>query len=71
MKIKKTEQLNELYSSSYTEDEAIDQLIYLTNKSRGNHISEKKLRIAYREERLGEILKKYDPVAYNLEKTYG
>ncbi len=59
-------QVNEYYSNNMNEDDAIESLIYLTNKSRGKYLTEKQLRSAYRTGELGEILKRYDSIAFQL-----
>ena len=59
---------NRVYSDCYSEDGAVNHLIYLTNKNRiGGHTTENHLRKMYRKRRLGEVLRKYDPIAFNVE----
>lgn len=58
--------LNELYSSTYTESQAIDNLVYLTNPSRGKHVSINKLRKCYYAKTLGTLLRRLDPIAFNV-----
>jgi hypothetical protein len=59
--------LNNRYSDIFTEDETVERLIYLTNKSRGQHTTENAIRKAYRDNKVATLLKKYDPIAYNAE----
>lgn len=58
--------LNELYFDSYSESQAFDNFEYLTNKSRGKSISKSKLMQAYHARELGTILRKYDPIAFQV-----
>lgn len=61
--------LNELYADAYSESQAIEQFIYLTNKSRGKHTTEKTIRNAYNNHELGTLLRKYDPTAFYSSRT--
>jgi len=61
---KKEENLNNSYSDVYTEDEAVDTLIYLTSKYRGKRTTENHIRKCYQERRLGSLLKRLDSTAY-------
>lgn len=64
----KEQKMNEIYSSCYSEDEAVETLIYLTSKNRsGGHTTEANIRKQYRKGRLGTLLKKYDPIAFNVD----
>ena len=58
------EQLNEqLESLGY--EEALESYIYLTNKqTRGNHCRHRTLQIAVQNNKLGTLLRKYDPIAF-------
>lgn len=56
--------LNDLYSEMDQFD-AVDSLLYLTNKKRGRYISFSKLQSAHKNNRMGTILKLYDPIAFN------
>jgi len=58
--------LNELYSSIYSENQAIENLLYLTNPSRGKHTSIRKLRECYYAQTLGTLLRRLDPIAFNV-----
>lgn len=58
--------LNQVYSDSFTEDQAVEQFIYLTNKSRaGGVTTENKIRKAYRDRTLGRLLRRLDFTAFN------
>ena len=57
--------LNELYSDSYSEEQAVDQFIYLTNKNRGSGTTEKNIRSAHANHSLGAMLRRHDPIAFN------
>jgi hypothetical protein len=61
----KLERINEMYTSIYNEEDALDNLIYLTSKNRGERTTESHIRKCYREETLGSLLKRLDPSAYN------
>lgn len=61
--------LNELYADNYSESQAMDSFVYLANKSRGKHTTEAAIRNAYHNHTLGTLLRKYDPVAFNVSKS--
>jgi hypothetical protein len=65
MKNNKEQKLNDLFSSCYSVDEALDNFIYLTNKSRGKHTTEQNIIIQYHNRKLGSLLKRLDPIAFN------
>jgi hypothetical protein len=66
--VKKEKKLNDLYSSCYSEDEAVNQLIYLTNKSRnGGSTTESNIRKQHRAGKLGSLLKRLDPTAFYVD----
>lgn len=58
----KEKQLNELYSSSYSMYDAIDDFCYLSN----GKIRESTIITHYNNHTLGSLLKKYDPIAYHI-----
>ena len=60
--------LNQTFADSYSESQAIDNFIYLTNKSRGKHTTVKAIRTAHNNQELGTLLRKYDPIAFNVSK---
>jgi len=57
--------LNALYFDAFSEEQAIDNFIYLTNKSRGKYTTERNLRNAYHRRELGTLLRRLDPIAFN------
>ena len=63
----KLDRLNDTFSDSFNEDELVDNFIYLTNKSRGKHCSEMAIRKAYQNREFAQLLKRLDPIAYNVE----
>ena len=50
-----------------TEEEFVENYIYLTNKSRGQYCTENALRKAYRECKADKLIKRLDPIAYHCE----
>ena len=57
--------LNDYYSDSYAEQEALHIFIYLTNKSRGNSTTESHIIKCYHEQKLGSLLRRLDSVAFH------
>jgi len=58
--------LNDMYNDSISsEDDAVEQFIYLANKNRGDHTTERHIRECYRRAKLGSLLKRLDPIAFN------
>lgn len=45
-----------------------EQLIYLTSKHRGKHITERTLKSHIANETCGSLLRKYDPIAFFVAK---
>lgn len=64
--MKKERRLNDQLSDIYTADEAIEKFLYLTNPKRGEYITERELREHYENRELGTLLKRLDPIAYNM-----
>jgi len=65
----KERRLNEIYFDSYSEEQAVEAFIYLTNKDRiGKHTTVNNIRNAYRRRELGTLLRRLDPIAFNVEK---
>lgn len=54
--------LNSLYSSCCSIDEAIENFCYLKNGA----IKEATLRLAYLNQRIGTLIRRYDPIAFNV-----
>ena len=57
--------LNALYFDCFSEEQAVDNFIYLTNKERGKKTTESNIRKAYRRRELGSLLRRLDPIAFN------
>lgn len=62
----KLRRVNEMFSDSLSASQWEDQYIYLTNPSRGAHCSINALRAAHTNHECGLLLRKLDPIAYNL-----
>jgi len=58
--------INEQWFEIYSEDKTVEQLVYLTVKSRYLHTTENNIRKHYRNAQIGKLLKKYDNIAFNL-----
>lgn len=58
--------LNELYADMYANTEAIDNFLYLTNKTRGKHTTIKAIEVAHCNHMLGALLRKFDTIAFNV-----
>ena len=65
----KEQKLNRIYSEVYNEDDAVESLIYLTSKKRGrgNYTTEANIRKQYRNRKLGTLLRRLDPIAFNVD----
>lgn len=62
----KEKHLNALYFDCYSEEQAVDQFIYLTTKGRiGGSTTVNNIRNAYRNRELGTLLRRLDPTAFN------
>lgn len=57
--------LNELYADIYSEEEAVDQFIYLTSKDRKPRTTEANIRQQFNNHQLGTLLRKFDPIAFH------
>lgn len=62
----KEKELNELYADIYSESEAIDAFEYLTSRDRVKNTTMEGIRKAYHNHELGSLLRKLDPIAFNL-----
>ena len=60
----KEDRLNEQLSSCYSESDAFDRFVYLTNPDRGDYITEVELKSNICNHMLGTTLREYDPVAF-------
>jgi hypothetical protein len=57
--------LNELYFDCFSEEQAVDNFIYLTNKSRhGGTTTVANIRKQHQLRQLGTLLKRLDPTAF-------
>lgn len=61
----KAEKLSEKISEIYFLDEFLDNFIYLTNPSRGKHVSKNKLIASYHNGTFGQLLSKYDSISFH------
>jgi len=62
----KMQRVNEMFTDSYSVDQMIDTFIYLTNKSRGKHCTEKAIVTAYNNREFAQLLRRLDPISYQL-----
>lgn len=60
------EYLNNLYSESLTEDQAVTQFEYLTSPTRGTFVSRSTIRKYYRRKKIGSLLYRLDPILFNV-----
>lgn len=64
----KEKHLNALYFDCFSEEQAVDNFIYLTTKGRiGGRTTEANIRKQYNNRQLGTLLKRLDPIAFNCE----
>jgi hypothetical protein len=56
--------LNALYFDAYSQDQAVDQFIYLTSKNRTPRTTEANIRKQHAYRQLGTMLRKFDPIAF-------
>jgi hypothetical protein len=61
--------LNDLLKDAYSEEQAVDSFIYLTNKARGKATTESNIRKHHNNGELASLLKRLDPVAYQCLKN--
>ena len=61
----KEKHLNAIYADSYSQSEALDNFIYLTNKARAKRTTEANIIKHFVNHELGTLLRKYDPIAFN------
>ena len=57
--------LNAIYADAFSEEQAVDQFIYLTSKQRKKRTTEANIRQQFRNHQLGTLLRKFDPIAFN------
>lgn len=58
--------LNQLYADIYSEEQAVEHFIYLTSNQRKLKTTEANIRKHYVNHELGSLLRKFDPIAFNL-----
>ena len=61
----KEKHLNKLYKDVYSEEQAVDNFIYLTSKQRNKRTTEANIRNCAVNGTLGTLLRKFDPIAFN------
>lgn len=67
---KHEQHLNELYSDTIPSYySAFVQFEYLTNKNRGKHTTKANIINHYNKGTLGTLLRRYDPIAFNVSKS--
>lgn len=63
-KQQKVKHLNELFTDMFSEEQAVDNFIYLTSKNRSQRTTEQHIRKCHRDRTLGNLLMRLDPVAF-------
>lgn len=62
--------LNDLYADTVQDYcQAFEMFEYMTNKSRGKHTTKQNIIKHYNNGTLGTLLKNYDPIAFNVQKS--
>jgi len=61
----KEQHLNDMFADIYSEEEAVDNFVYLTSKNREKRTTERNIRNCFVNHTLGSLLKRLDPVALN------
>jgi hypothetical protein len=61
----KNRRIQEQYTSCHSQEQFVEMFIYLTNKNRGAHVTERTLIKKYQYGGIGELLRRYDPIVYN------
>jgi len=56
--------LNALYADCFSEEQAVEQFIYLTSKQRNKRTTEANIRQQHTNHQLGTLLRKFDPIAF-------
>ena len=62
------DRLNHIYFDNMFPDDVFESLVYLTNKDRKDHITERKLWDWINRGKVGSLLRKYDPIAFHTSK---
>lgn len=64
------QKLNELYADTIQDYyAAFEKFEYLTNKNRGKHTTKSNIISHYNNGTLGTLLRRYDPIAFNVSKS--
>jgi hypothetical protein len=58
--------VNREFTQNYTEDEVVEKFIYFTNPDQGKRCTEKAIRKAYYNNRIGSLIRRHDPIQFNL-----
>lgn len=58
--------LNELYADAYSQQQALDNFIYLASPHRDKSTTYPRIIAAYNNHTLGSLLRTYDPTAFNV-----
>ncbi len=66
---KQEQHLNAILKDIYSEQEAVDNYIYLTNKARGKTTTERNIRTQHNAGQLASLLKRLDPQAFYCLKS--
>lgn len=68
--LRKIKKLNSFYFDSFSEEQTVDLLIYMTSKQRekGNRTSESFIRKAYQNREIGYLIHRLDPIAFELSE---
>jgi len=61
----KEKHLNELFFDYYSEQEAVENFVYLTSKNRQKRTTENHIRNCFERRELGSLLRRLDPIAFN------
>ena len=61
--------IQQLFTENYSQEGFVEEFIYLTNKSRGEHCTERLLVKKYQYGGIAELIKRLDPIRYNQMKN--
>jgi hypothetical protein len=67
---KKIQKLNDIYADCFTDEQAFNELIYLTSKQRDKRTTESHLRKVIANREVGRLIKRLDPVLFHVSPTY-
>lgn len=63
------QRLQAMFTENYTQEQFVGEFIYLTNKSRGEYCTERLLIKKYQYGGIGALIKRLDPIRYNLMRS--